>query len=61
MTPSDQLLTNSSARAVIIGHWPSRMKNARARKPMRFKHFQSRAGDVIRTHDVQLGKLAFYH
>jgi hypothetical protein len=58
---TDPLLTHFSAGRVFIGHWPSRMKNARVRKPVRLKHFRSKAGEGIRTLDVQLGKLAFYH
>jgi hypothetical protein len=55
MGPSDQLMTNS-------GGWHSFLafssEKAQARPS---KHFHSKAGDGIRTHDVQLGKLAFYH
>jgi hypothetical protein len=52
MGPSDQLLTNSAS-------WHSFLallsKKAQARKPRPCKHFHSKAGDGIRTHDVQLG------
>ena len=58
---TDPLLTHSSKNAVIIGHWPVSSEKAQARKPRPCKHFHSKAGDGIRTHDVQLGKLAFYH
>ena len=58
---TDPLLTHSSKNAVIIGHKAPRTKNARTRKFVRSKHFDSKAGEGIRTLDVQLGKLAFYH
>ena len=61
MTPSDQLLTNWSKKR---GFWPvlkRTRKKAQVRKPMPSKEFWLTAGDGIRTHDVQLGKLAFYH
>jgi hypothetical protein len=58
MGPSDQLMTNS-------GGWHSFLafssEKAQAHKPRPCKHFHSKAGDRIRTDDVQLGKLAFYH
>ena len=54
MGQTDQLMTNS-------GGWHSFLavssKKAQARKPRPCKHFHSKAGDGIRTHDVQLGKL----
>jgi hypothetical protein len=53
MGPSDQLMTNS-------GGWHSFLafssEKAQAHKPRPCKHFHSKAGDGIRTHDVQLGK-----
>jgi hypothetical protein len=53
MGPSDQLMTNS-------GGWHSFLavssEKARTRKPRPCKHFHSKAGDRIRTDDVQLGK-----
>jgi hypothetical protein len=52
MGPSDQLMTNS-------GGWHSFLavssEKARTRKPRPCKHFHSKAGDRIRTDDVQLG------
>ncbi len=58
---SDPLMTHSSENAVFIGHWPAPTEKARTRKPRPCKHFHQKAGDRIRTDDVQLGKLAFYH
>ena len=58
---TDPLLTHSSKNAVFIGHWPFLTKKARTRKPRPFKYLRSKAGEGIRTLDVQLGKLAFYH
>jgi hypothetical protein len=52
---TDPLLTHSSKNAVIIGHWPISSKKARTRKSRPFKYLHSKAGDGIRTHDVQLG------
>jgi len=52
---TDPLLTHSSKNAVIIGHWPFSSKKARTRKSRPYKHFHRKAGDGIRTHDVQLG------
>ncbi len=58
MGPSDQLMTNSAS-------WHSFLavssEKARTRKSRPCKHFHQKAGDRIRTDDVQLGKLAFYH
>ena len=52
MGPSDQLMTNS-------GSWHSFLavssEKARTRKPRPCKHLHQKAGDGIRTHDVQLG------
>ena len=58
MGQSDQLMTNSASWTSFLA-LPS--KKAQPRKPRPCKHFHQKAGDGIRTHDVQLGKLAFYH
>jgi hypothetical protein len=58
MGRTDQLMTNSASWHSFLA-LPS--KKAQAHKPRPCKHFHSKAGDGIRTHDVQLGKLAFYH
>ena len=56
--PTDQILTN-------LRSWHSfrrpETKQAQARELRPFNHFGFKAGDRIRTDDVQLGKLAFYH
>jgi hypothetical protein len=52
MGPSDQLMTNSAS-------WHSFLavssEKARTRKSRPCKHFHQKAGDRIRTDDVQLG------
>ena len=54
----DQLLTNSAS-------WQSwkrvEKETANAYKRLPFNRLAETAGDRIRTDDVQLGKLAFYH
>ncbi len=58
---TDPLLTHSSENGVFIGQRPFSTRNARTRKSVRYRVLGLIAGDGIRTHDVQLGKLAFYH
>jgi hypothetical protein len=53
MGPSDQLLTNSASWHSFLAH---SSEKAQTRKPRPCKHFHSKAGDRIRTDDVQLGK-----
>ena len=52
---TDPLLTHSSKNVVIIRHKRLSSEKAQAHKPRPLKHFHSKAGDGIRTHDVQLG------
>ena len=52
MGRTDQLMTNAASWHSFLA-LPS--KKAWTRKPRPCKHFHSKAGDGIRTHDVQLG------
>ncbi len=53
---TDPLLTHSAKNGVFQAVFGSPMKKAQARKLRPFKKFRLKAGDGIRTHDVQLGK-----
>ena len=52
MGASDQLMTNSGS---WHSSWTVAMKKARTRKSRPCKQFHGKAGDGIRTHDLQLG------
>jgi len=54
---TDPLLTHSFRNAAFIGHWPVFYEKGMSRKPMPNKQLHSKAGDRIRTDDVQLGKM----
>ena len=58
---TDPLLTHCPKNGGFLSVLKCSKKNARARKPVRFSELHFKAGDRIRTDDVQLGKLAFYH
>ena len=58
---TDPLLTHSAKNGVFKVVFERPTKKARVRKLRPFNQFHAIAGDGIRTHDVQLGKLAFYH
>ena len=52
MGQTDQLMTNSGG---WHSFWVVSSKKVQARKPRPCKHFHSKAGEGIRTLDVQLG------
>jgi len=56
MGPTDQLLTNSSDNSLFSGNFGQCNRKARTRKSLPHKHFRCKAGERIRTADVQLGK-----
>ncbi len=58
---TDPLLTHWAKNGVFPAVLRSPTKKAQARKLRPFNHLQFKAGEGIRTLDVQLGKLAFYH
>ncbi len=58
---TDPLLTHSLENVSFIGHSSGQNEKGMSRKPMPFNCLCFKAGDRIRTGDVQLGKLAFYH
>ena len=58
---TDPLLTHSAKNGVFGAVLSRPREKARTRKSRPDKHFQVKAGERIRTADVQLGKLAFYH
>lgn len=58
---TDPLLTHSAKNGVFRAVLSRPREKARTRKSRPDKHFQVKAGERIRTADVQLGKLAFYH
>ncbi|GEM_PF-1528680 len=55
--PSDQLLTNSAEN----GRFSGPNEKGQGRQTLAPQAVIFTAGDRIRTDDVQLGKLAFYH
>ena len=55
--PTDQLLTNSSDNPLFLADFGQCNKKARTRKSLPYKHLGCKAGERIRTADVQLGKL----
>ena len=57
---TDPLLTHSPKNGLFWAVLSEPTKQARTRKSRPDKHFQVKAGERIRTADVQLGKLAFY-
>ena len=58
---TDPLLTHSLENAVFLGRWRQAHEKGMSHKPMPGKELGFTAGERIRTADVQLGKLAFYH
>ena len=61
LIPTDPLLTHSVKNGVFDAIPVGPKKKAEASKLRPFQHLRHTAGDRIRTDDVQLGKLAFYH
>ena len=53
---TDQILTNSASWQSF---WAFLTKKAQVAKPVPWRHLDSKAGDRIRTGDVQLGKMPF--
>ncbi len=58
---TDPLLTHSSKNGVCWAVLSGPRTKAQTRQSRLDKHAQLIAGERIRTADVQLGKLAFYH
>ncbi len=58
---TDPLLTHSAKNGVFRAVSFGPTIKAKARKLRPFKDLSFKAGERIRTADVQLGKLAFYH
>ena len=58
---TDPLLTHSLENVVILGPWGEAREKGMSHKPMPSNGLGLKAGERIRTADVQLGKLAFYH
>ena len=58
---TDPLLTHWAKNGVFYAVLSAPTKKAQARKLRPFKDLSFTAGERIRTADVQLGKLAFYH
>ncbi len=58
---TDPLLTHSLENAVFLGPWRETHEKGMSHKPMPSNGLALKAGERIRTADVQLGKLAFYH
>ena len=57
-TPTPQKLTQLLTQLDV---WEASAKDEPEPQVLKLEDFRRKGGDGIRTHDVQLGKLAFYH